>query len=115
MSPASSNWIITLTDAKVRGNYFGRRDSFLLAISTVMSLIVGKILDIYRNNGAEYYGFIINAFILIVLTCANTGFVTQIPEPKVKLTHSTLKMRDVFIKPMRDSGFRYNIYFQQSF
>lgn len=106
MSPASSNWIICLTDSKVRGKYFGRRDSFLLGIGTVFSLLVGKLLDISRNNGVEYYGFVINAFILILLTFANTGIVTQIPEPKVKLTHSMPKIRDVFTKPLQDTGFR---------
>ena len=106
MTPAASNWMVSLTDSKVRGRYFGKRDSFLLAISTILSLAVGKVLDIYRNNNMEYYGFIIIAFILIALTCANTGFVTRIPEPEVKLTHSIPKLKDIITKPMRDNGFR---------
>lgn len=106
MSPAAANWIVCLTDIRVRGKYFGKRDSILLGISTVVSLLVGKILDVSRNNKMEYFGFIVNAIILIVLTCANTGLVTKIPEPKIKLSHSSLNIRDVFTKPLQDKGFR---------
>lgn len=106
MTPAVSNWIISLTEPRSRGNYFGKRDSILLLASTVISLSVGKMLDIYRNNNAEYNGFIAVAIISLITTIFNFAFLSSIPEPEVKLTKAMPKFKDILTKPLQDLNFR---------
>jgi len=106
MSPAASNWMVSLTDSKGRGSYFGKRDSILLGVSTVLSLVAGKILDIYRSYNLEYSGFIVIAIILITFTFINFGLLSNIPEPEVKLTKALPRIKDVFIKPLQNADFK---------
>jgi len=106
MTPAVSNWLISLTETRTRGNYFGKRDSLLLMASTVISLSVGKMLDVFQSNNAEYNGFIVIAVISLITTILNFIFLSNIPEPEVKLTKAMPKLKDIVTKPLQDLNFR---------
>lgn len=106
ISPAASNWIVSLTEPQTRGGYFGKRDSILLGVSTVLSLGVGKMLDVYRASNIEYTGFIVIAIILAALAFINFGLLVSIPEPDIARTKSLPKIKDVFKKPLQDANFK---------
>lgn len=106
ITPAASNWLVSLTDERSRGSYLGKRDSILLAVSTVLSLVMGKVLDTFRGNNAEMIGFIFIGIVVIIFTVVNFGILSSIGEPVVRQTKEIPKLRDIFTKPLKDANFK---------
>ncbi|MCX8132290.1 MAG: MFS transporter [Clostridia bacterium] len=106
ISPAASNWLINLTPESMRGRYFGRKDSYVLALTTVISLFMGKILDIYKNNGDTYTGFILVFVFVIILAVTNFTIISSIKEPAVSVNRVPLNIKSVLTVPLKDTKFR---------
>ena len=58
VSPAVSNLYVSFVEPSNRGKYFGQRESWLLVFATIMSLLMGWILDMFRAAGNERGGFV---------------------------------------------------------
>jgi Na+/melibiose symporter-like transporter len=106
LTPAAGNWIISLTPESMRGNYFGRRDSYILAITSIIALVMGKVLDLFRQNNQTYTGFLLIAGVVIILTIINFYFLSSIKEPPVEIKDMKLDIKKVFTVPIRDKNFR---------
>lgn len=106
ITPAAANWIISLTPDHMRGSYLGRRDSYILAVTSIIALSMGKVLDIFKQNNQTYTGFLLISGVVIVLTLINFYFLSAIKEPPVAVTDLQLDIKKVFSVPVRDKGFR---------
>ena len=106
LTPAAGNWIISLTPESMRGRYFGRRDSYILAISSVIALLMGKVLDLFKQNNHTYTGFLLIAIVVIILTFLNFYFLSSIREPTVALQDLQLDIKKILTVPIRNKSFR---------
>lgn len=105
LSPPASNWIVDLTPDGIRGKYFARKDSVSLAFVTIITLVMGKALDIFRDKNSLDTGYIIIAAVVIVLTVINFMFLSSIDEPRTKRMKTEIKFRDILIKPLKNKEF----------
>lgn len=110
-NPAASGLIIDLTQENTRGKYFGRRESYLLAVGTVISLILSRVLDGYKADGNEYGGFVVVFVVILLLSLTNYYFWSNIKEPPVKSKKTTYSLKQVVTIPLKNSGFKKVIIF----
>lgn len=106
ISPAVGGWIIDLIPENIRGRYFGKRESYILAVVTVVTLIMGKVLDIFRDNKQEYNGFLIMFMFVIATAVVNFIFLSSTKEPHVKKNNMSLKLKNTLTVPLKDKKFR---------
>jgi MFS family permease len=110
-NPAGSAIYIDLTPANIRGRYFGKRESLLLAVGTVFTLVLGRVLDEYRAKDNEYGGFIIVFAVVLLLSLVNLFFWSSIKEPAVKSKKTSFTLRQIVTIPLGNAGFRKIIIF----
>jgi Na+/melibiose symporter-like transporter len=106
ITPPFNNWIVSLTPEYMRGQYLARKDAYSLAFLTIITLIIGKILDIFRQANKEIIGFAFMGFIVMAMAVCNFYFLSAIKEPKAEVMAHNLKLKDIFLKPVRDRKFR---------
>jgi Na+/melibiose symporter-like transporter len=106
ISPPANNWIVSLTPEYMRGSYLAKKDAYSLTFLTIITLIVGKALDIFRLANKEYYGFIFLGIIVMSMAISNFYFLSSIKEPKAEVMSNTFKLKDIFLKPIQDEKFR---------
>ena len=110
-NPASSAILIDLTPTNIRGRYFSKRESFLLAVGIIVSLILGRVLDGFRDAGNEYGGFVVVFSVILLFSFGNAAFWSQIKEPIVKRNRKTYSLKQIISIPVKNSGFRKIIIF----
>jgi hypothetical protein len=89
----------------MRGEYFGRKDSFILACVTVVNLIMGRVLDIFRGQNMEYTGFLVVYGTVIFLALCNFSILSSIREPQA-VTGNTPSFHNIFTMPLKDGAFK---------
>jgi MFS family permease len=110
-NPAASGLVIDLTLESTRGRYFGKRESYLLAIGTIIALILGSVMDAYKSGGNEYGGFIVTFSVILLLSAANFIFWSSIKEPQIKSKRAVYRLKQVVTIPLKNSGFKKIIIF----
>jgi MFS family permease len=110
-NPASSGLIIDLTPENIRGRYFGRRESWLLAVGTIIALILGGVMDAFRSGGNEYGGFVVTFSVILLLSAANFIFWSNIKEPQIKSKRTVYRLKQIVTIPLKNSGFKKIIIF----
>lgn len=106
ITPPASNWIVDLTPESIRGKYFAIKDSYSLAFVTILTLIMGKVLDYCGGKNSADFGYAIVALVVIILTIMNFIFLSSIKEPIIKKMQTEISLRDVIFNPIRNKGFR---------
>lgn len=107
ITPAANNWIMSLTPVSMRGRYFGTRDSYLLASSMIVSLVMGWTLDRFRGADNEYGGFLVVFGIVLVIAVINFFTISSVDEPPVQSRGKVeLGIRSILTLPLKDKSFR---------
>ena len=106
LSPGGSSWIISLVPERMRGRYFGLRDTCILATAAVMSLLMGRILDVFEYDGNKYGGFFVVYMVIAVLVIGNFLTLRRIREPAITPSKVSISLKDVFKLPLLDKKFR---------
>ena len=106
INPAVSGWLIDLVPDNIRGRYFGIRESYALGVATVFTLVMGRVMDMFKDNGNEYGGFIVMFSFVLVLALGNFVFLLLMKEPPVKRHKTELNLRKVITIPLEDNKFR---------
>jgi MFS family permease len=106
VSPAASGWIIDLTPEPIRGKYFGMRDFLILPVVTVLTIVLGRVMDIYKLKGSEYSGFLWVFGLVLVLALINFLLLSSIKEPPVKKSDVSLDIKSILTLPLKDKKFR---------
>jgi MFS family permease len=106
LTPAAASWIISLVPDKLRGRYFGLRDMCILASAAVLSLVIGRVLDLFKSNRQDYLGFVVVFSVALVITLFNVLTLKRIREPEVKPYDQNLDIKGLISIPLRDKQFR---------
>lgn len=109
INPAASSMYVSFVPQNIRGKYFGMRESYMLAFSTVITLILGKVLDLFTDAKKEITGYVIVYAVIFVLAAINSGSFLLMKE--VPLVHSKdrIKISEIFTLPFKDK--RFIVYF----
>ncbi len=81
LSPAASNWVISLTPPRVRGRYFSLREKYNILLVSIAILCMGRLLDVFKDNSQIEAGYYVLSGILLVLTLINFTALSRIMEP----------------------------------
>lgn len=106
ITPPASSWIVDLTPENIRGRYFARKDAVSLGFLTILTLALGKIMDMFRKSNNEYGGFIILALVVIVLTVMNFYFLSVVKEPTDHRKSTIFNLKTVIQMSLTHRGFR---------
>lgn len=106
LTPAAASWIVSLVPEKLRGRYFGLRDMFILASAAVLSLVMGRILDIFKSNHQDYLGFAVVFSVALIVTVFNIMTLRKIREPEVVPISRKLGLKSLISIPMKNKQFR---------
>ncbi len=101
--PASQTWILGITPEKIRGVYFGRRESVVLGAVTIITLVMGQVLDRYEKNGDMLNGFFILYIFVICTAIANFILFSNIKEPCNKLAKNRVSFKNIFTMPLKNN------------
>jgi Na+/melibiose symporter-like transporter len=105
-NPAASTMLIDLTPENIRGRYFGARESYLLAVGITLTLIMGIVMDAFKDGGNQYGGFIVMFSLVLAMAAFNFFFWSKIKEPPVRRNKTTLRISKIITIPLKDKGFR---------
>jgi len=107
ISPAATNWLISLTPQRLRGRYFSLRELYCVVVSAVVCLGAGYMLDIFNANSNQAIGYLWYAVILGVLTIANFISLTTVMEPEsVEQPTNDISLLQSFALPFKEKLFR---------
>jgi MFS family permease len=106
VNPAVSNLYVSFVSPNARGKYFGLRESYLLISSAILSLLMGKILDIFKESGNERGGFAVIYGTIFVLMLVNLFSYLNMKEIPLKHNSETMKIKEVFTLPLKNKKFR---------
>ena len=107
ISPAATNWIISLTPQRLRGRYFSLRELYCVVISAVVCLGAGYMLDIFKAASKQEIGYLWYAVILGVLTIINFISLTTVMEPEsVEEPTNDITLVQSFLLPFKEKLFR---------
>ncbi|ACL76432.1 MFS transporter [Ruminiclostridium cellulolyticum] len=105
-NPAGGSWIISLVPERYRGRYFGLRDTFIISSAAVLSLSMGRVLDILKVSGKEFLGFIIVFSLVLVLVVLDIYVLNKIREPKIVPIKQNVNVKSLFTLPLKNKQFR---------
>lgn len=88
------------------GRYLGLKDSMTLVASTGGSLILSKILDVYRFADQEILGFRIIGILCIGICVVDITCLTLIREPENVKHVEPLNIRKAIQMPLTDQNYR---------
>lgn len=104
-------WLVDLIPNSMRGRYLGYKDAVSLIANTTTSLLMGLVLDKFRNAGNEVMGFIVIGIAVIILAIINFSFMSRISEPITKKSIKKITIKNVITEPLKDINFRKVIIF----
>ena len=82
ISPASANWLASLTPQRVRGKYYSLREMYCLVTISVITLITGGILDYFKSKGNVTHGFYVIGGMCIAAAIINFISLSVMMEPE---------------------------------
>lgn len=106
IAPPTTTWQISLTSENIRGRYFGLRESGVLGFVTIMTLGMGRILDVFRIKEQQRTGFVMLFVIVLLLSILNFIFGCSVREPEAIIPKRPIKKSDVLLLPLKHKVFR---------
>jgi len=104
--PAIANMYMGFLRMNERGKYFGKREKGVLIFSTVITLAMGKVLDIFKSADNQYGGYIILFSLILLLAVLNISTFLLMNEVRVKPSENHYKLKDVIKTPLQNKKFR---------
>jgi len=106
INPPASAWQISLAPESIRGRYFGIRESVVIGCVTIITLGMGKILDVSELRRQQDKGFLALFIAVLILTIINFIFACSIKEPEVETACGPIAKSDIFKLPVKDKTYR---------
>ncbi len=105
VNPAISNMYISFVPQNIRGRYFGGRESIMLIVASLVTLIMGKVLDVQKDLGNEIKGHVIVYSFIFFFTLLN--FLSYFFMKEVPLVHTSarIKLSEIFNLPFKNKMF----------
>jgi len=105
VNPAVSNMYVSFVPQNIRGKYFGTRESYLLFSATIVSLILGKVLDVFEEQGQDIIGYLIVYGVVFVFAFLNTFSFYKMKEVPLVHTKERIKISEIFTLPFKNKTF----------
>lgn len=105
VNPAISNMYVSFVPQNIRGKYFGTRESYLLLAATVVTLILGKVLDVFTDAGNELTGYVVVYAVIFFFTLINFASYLMMKEVPLIHTKEPIKITEVFTLPFKNKIF----------
>lgn len=105
INPAISSMYVSFVPQSIRGRYFGLRESYLLLSATVVTFILGRVLDNHTAAGKEVTGHIIAYIVVFIFTLINSATFLMMKEVPLAHTSKRIKISEVFLLPLKDKKF----------
>ena len=80
-TPPTNDWLADLVPSNVRGRFFARKEGIAVFFSVLVSLIMGIMLDYYKNTRL-LQGFVITGTVILFLAIVNVVSIIMMKEPK---------------------------------
>lgn len=103
--PAAQIWLQSITPESIRGRYFGKRESVIVAFVTTITLIMGQVLDKTEQIGQQLTGFIILYSFVTIAAVANFILFSFMKEPMITLYDTKLNLKAVLVLPVKNRKF----------
>ena len=71
-TPATQDWIASLVPARLRGNYFSRKDAVCVFVTVTMMLVSGIVMDAATGE-RQNMGFTLNGSMILLLVLLNAS------------------------------------------
>lgn len=105
-APAVSDLLINSTPQAIRGRYFAERERVGFAVMMVLTIAIGRMLDVFKNMGNEARGFGIIAIVVLFFGLLNTFSIKSLKEITHNQVATKFALKEVLTKPLGDQGFR---------
>jgi MFS family permease len=105
-APALGNWLVDITPLSIRGQYLAYKDKVSLIMTAVLTIVLGEVLDYFKNMGNQFIGFGIVGLITIVLGILNIYALMNIKELKGNYVKKKYKLKEVVTTPINNNSFR---------
>lgn len=106
LGPSTSNWLMSLVPARIKGRYLGLREGAMTATIIIISLVVGVIIDHMKSVGREALGYGICAAIVFLFTVLDLLCFINIKEPPTTVNYKKIPFRQVIAAPFKSKSFR---------
>ena len=106
VAPATVTMIISLVPQGMRGRYFGNREIFLIFISSVMNIVMGRVLDIFQMQNKPYQGYLVMYGVALLAMLLNLFSYLKIKEPPRAAAKTEISFKNLFLLPLRERKFR---------
>lgn len=94
-----NNWLVTFVDEKQSGKYIAKRQTFVLAVTVLLSIVGGRVLD--AVSGA-YIGFAILFAVALVMAVLELDVLLRIPDVvQQRAVCEKSRFSDKFFVPLR--------------
>lgn len=80
-TPATQDWIASLVPARLRGNYFSRKDAICVFVTVTMMLLSGVLMDATAGE-RQNIGFLVNGAMILLLVLLNAWAFSCMKEPR---------------------------------
>ena len=103
--PYAQTWLLNITPESIRGAYYGKRESIVLGTVTVVTLLMGQVLDKFEQIGHQFTGFIVLYSFVIVTAFVNIVLFSKIKEPVNPVLKSGVTIKNIFTLPTKNKNF----------
>jgi len=104
-APATTTLVISLVPQGMRGKYFSIREVYLIFISSVMNIIMGRVLDVFEISGKAYGGYIVMYCVAFMAMIMNIIAFLKMKEPPLPPPQK-VSLKKMFAMPLKDPRFR---------
>jgi hypothetical protein len=106
VAPATTNLIISIVPQRMRGKYFSMREAYLIFVSSVLNIIMGKVLDVFKLQNKTYEGYLVMYAVALAAMLLNLFSYIKIKEPPITVPRKNIDFKMLFSLPLKEKKFR---------
>lgn len=106
VGPSASNWLVSLVPPTIRGRYLALREGIMISTMTVISVIIGVVIDYMKTIGNEALGYGICSIVIFIFTIFNILCLVNIKEPPLPINRKKITFKNILTKPFKNKPFR---------
>lgn len=103
LAPGSNAWFVSLIPERVRGRYMSKREAMFQSSAMIISLIMGRVLDVM---GRGYAGFAVVYGTAAAFAAMELYLLSRIEEPPINADNlHSVKFKELFVVPLTNKPF----------
>jgi len=106
VAPAATNLLISIVPQRMRGKYFSIREAYLIFVSSVLNIIMGKALDVFQLQNRTYEGYLVMYAVAFAAMLLNLISYIKIKEPPIPVSRKNISFKMLFSLPLKEKKFR---------